>query len=289
MILRRFRAEDFETVRDAADAFLETVSDSPKRGCFAAAGPVIEGRVDFTNSPWTLCARDIVGPLKLDQLKIVNDFYALAAGVAYLPEDAFIDVKPGEPLGDAPQLVIGPGTGFGQALIVPTGAGRKIIATEGGHVSFAAQSDEEQNVKNFLAREHSRVSVERLLSGGGLVDIYRALCRNSSDTKPTIRASDISNTAREGTDPLADKAVDIFCAVLGGVAGDAVLSTGARGGVVLGGGMLPKMHDLLKKSVFIERYSAKGRMSDYVGAVPVKLITADYAALYGAAALIEAD
>ena len=101
-----FRAEDFESIRDAADAYLESVAEKPKQGCFAAAGPIIDEEVDFTNSHWTLRTDDIVNPLGLDTFRIVNDFYALAAGVAHLPESALIEVKSGSAMKDAPQLVI---------------------------------------------------------------------------------------------------------------------------------------------------------------------------------------
>lgn len=284
------RAEDFETIRDAADAYLESVAENPMRGCFAAAGPIIDDEVDFTNSHWTLRASEIAGPLKLDQFRIINDFYALAAGVRYLHDDAFIEIKSGTPVRAAPQLVIGPGTGLGQALIVPQDHGGQIIvATEGGHVSFAPRTDEEFEIKKFIAREHPRVSVERLLSGRGLVNIHRALCAIEGAQRVSLQANEITATAITGEYPIAVKAVDMFCAILGRVAGDAVLATGARGGVVLGGGILPKIKDVFLKSDFAGRFTEKGRMSDYVGAVPVKLIVKDGAALLGAAASLEND
>lgn len=279
-----FRAVDFETIRDAADAYLESVSERPKRACFAAAGPLIDDEVDFTNSHWTLRASEIAGPLRLEQFRIVNDFYALAAGVAYLPVEALIEVKPGTPLTYAPQLVIGPGTGLGQALVVPTASGPKIIATEGGHVSFAPRTDEEFQIKKFIAREHPRVSAERLLSGRGLVNIHRALCAIEGAQRVSLQANEITKAAITGEYPIAVKAVEMFCAILGRVAGDAVLATGARGGVILGGGILPKIQEVFLKSEFVERFVDKGRMSDYVNAAPVHLIVSEGAALYGAAA-----
>jgi len=282
-----FRAEDFETIRDAADAYLESVVEKPKRGCFAAAGPIVDDEVDFTNSHWTLRAPEIAVALKLDQFRIVNDFYALAAGVAHLPDDSFVAVKDGMPMPNAPQLVIGPGTGLGQALIVPTHSGPKIIATEGGHVSFAPRTDEEFEIKKFIAREHPRVSVERLLSGRGLVNIHRALFAMEGAQRVSLQANEITKAAMTGEYPIAIKAVNMFCAILGRVAGDALLATGARGGVVLGGGILPKIQDVFLKSDFVVRFGKKGRMSDYVGAVPVKMIVKDGAALYGAVAALE--
>ena len=279
-----FRAEDFETIGDAAAAYLESVAPRPKRACFAAAGPIIHNEVDFTNSHWVLRAGEITSALALDEFLIVNDFYALAAGVAYLPASALIVVKSGEPVADAPRLVIGPGTGLGQALIVPTAAGDKIIATEGGHVSYAPRSDLEMEIKKFIAREHPRVSVERLLSGRGLVNIHRALCALEGAQRVSLQANEITAAAVSGAYPIAVKAVDMFCAILGRVAGDAVLSTGARGGVILGGGILPKIRDIFLNSEFIARFSDKGRMSEYVAAVPVRMIIEDGAALFGAAA-----
>lgn len=284
-----FRAEDFETVRDAADAFLESVKAKPKRACLAAAGPINNGEVDFTNSHWHLSAKEIKTALALEDAQVVNDFYALAAGVSHLPDEAFVLVKEGKGVADAPILVIGPGTGLGQALIVPTRGGRRVIATEGGHVTFAPRTDEEFEVMKFIAKEHPRVSVERLLSGRGLVNIHRALCAIENTPRVSLQANEITAAAIDGTYPIAGKAVDMFCALLGRVAGDAVLSTGARGGVVLGGGILPKILDIFLASRFVERFLDKGRMRDYVDTAPVRLLIREGAALYGAAAVLAED
>lgn len=287
--VQNFRAEDFESVRDAARAYLESVKERPKRACFAVAGPVGAEEIAFTNSPWRVRRGELKAVLGLNEFLVVNDFYALAAGVEHLPQDAFVTVKeaPGDP--DAPTLVIGPGTGFGQALIVPTGTGRKIIATEGGHVSFAPRTDREIEVMKFIAREHPRVSVERLLSGRGLVNIHRALCAVAGETRISLQADEITAAALEGKPPIAVEAVNMFCEVLGRVAGDAVLATGARGGVVLGGGILPKIRDLFLASRFVERFHDKGRMRGYMEVAPVRLIVRKGAALAGAAAALQAQ
>ncbi|WP_165793800.1 MULTISPECIES: glucokinase [Hyphococcus] len=284
-----YRAMDFENVLDAATAYLDTVAAKPKRACFAAAGPVVDGKVDFTNSHWTLCGPEIARPLGIEQLRIVNDFFALAAGFAHLPGDSVLKVKDGSPMTDAPQLVIGPGTGLGQALIAPTSWGRKVIATEGGHVAFAPYTQDEIEIRNLISRDHPRVSVERLLSGGGLVRIHRALCAIEGAGCDFMQAHEITSAATTGGHMIAVKAVEMFCAILGRVAGDAVLATGARGGVVLGGGILPKMKEVFLNSDFLRCFKDKGRMSDYVGAVPVQLIITENAALFGAAASMETD
>ncbi len=276
------RAAEFKTARDAVGAYLNLVGEKPRRACFAAAAPILGDVVDFTNSPWRLAKDEIKMAFGLDEFLIINDFYALAAGVAHLSDDDLLTVKTGIGVATAPTLVIGPGTGFGQALIVPTHSGSKIVATEGGHVAFAPRTDEETKVMKFIARDHARVSVERLLSGQGLVSIYRALCSHANSPAILLQARDIS-AAPVSEHPIAGHAVKMFCRILGGVVGDAVLSTGARGGVVLGGGILPKIREIFLASEFVERFCDKGRMQDYVVAVPVRMIIKEGAALYGAA------
>lgn len=281
-----FRAEDFETIADAAHAYLEASGEKPTSGCFAVAGPVGGEEITFTNSHWRFRPDEIKKTLRLKRFLPINDFYALASAVDFLPDDYFLPVKDGAGDPAAPTLVIGPGTGLGQALIVPFGKRRRVVSTEGGHVSFAPRTEEEIALLRFIAREHPRVSVERLLSGRGLVNIHRALCVLEDTPRVSLRADEITAAALSGTNPIAVKAVDMFCAVLGRVAGDAVLATGARGGVVLGGGILPKIRNLFLKSAFVERFLDKGRMRDYVDAAPVKMIVKEGAALIGAAAAL---
>ena len=286
---QRFRAEDFETVRDAADAFLESVAVKPAQGCFAVAGPAGGDEIAFTNSPWRFRPSEIETALSLSSLSVVNDFHALAAGVRRLGDAAFETVKEGPGDDAAPCVVIGPGTGLGQALIAPSPAGDVIVPTEGGHVGFAPRTEEEIAVMQFIAREHPRVSLERLLSGRGLVNIHRALCVIADTPRVSLQANEITQAALEQSYPVATRAVDLFCEILGRAAGDAVLACGARGGVYLGGGILPKIREILRQSNFIDCFVDKGRMRPYLEATPVKLIVEERAALYGAAALISGD
>jgi glucokinase len=286
-VAKVYRAGDFVSVADAARAFCSEVEASPASACFAVAGPVTDDVVEFTNSPWTLDIEATRRALALDRLLAVNDFEALAASVRRLAPADLVRVKGGVAVAQAPVLVVGPGTGFGQALIVPVaGAADRIVPTEGGHVGFAPQTKAELQLLAFLAREHGRVSVERILSGPGLVNIHRALTETPGGSAAYPHADDLSRAASEGRDPLAAKALDLFFAMLGSAVGDAVLSTGARGGVVLGGGVVPKNREALSKSDFIERFLAKGRMRGYVEATPIDLIIREGAALVGAAALL---
>jgi glucokinase len=282
-----FRAEDFETIRDAADAYLEAVTAKPKAACFAVAGPVGDDVIDFTNSPWVLEVAKIKAALGLDQFMVANDFEALASSLRHLPKSDLVSVKPGMGAPDAPILVIGPGTGLGQALVLPGNGRDRIIPTEGGHVGLAPGTDEEIEVMKFIAREHPRVSVERVLSGRGLVNIHRALCAIAGTPRVSLKANEITKAAMTKEYPIAVRAVEMFCELLGAVAGDAVLATGARGGVVLGGGILPKIREIFLASQFTRRFLDKGRMRDYVERAPVDLIVNDGAALIGAAVILD--
>lgn len=279
----KFRADEFKTIGDAAAAYLRRVGAAPRRGCFAVAAPVGGDEISFTNSAWRFRPTDMRDALKLTRLLVVNDFFALASSIHQLPDDYFVSVKTGAGDERAPVLVMGPGTGFGQALIVPCGADKRIVATEGGHVAFAPQTDEEIAIMKIIAREYGRVSLERVLSGGGIVSIHRALSELAGEPPLSLRASDISAAAIGGTNPIAERTLHLFCTVLGRAAGDAALATGARGGVVLGGGILPKIREFFLASDFAERFADKGRMSAYVDAIPIRMIVKEGAALIGAA------
>lgn len=278
-----FRAEDFETIRHAADAFLESVQVKPRRACFAVAGPITDDVVEFTNSPWVLDIRAVQAGLQLDELAVINDFAALARGVEHLTPSDYLPVKQGAGDPATPILVIGPGTGLGQSILVPSPTGRRVVATEGGHVAFAPLNEEEMEVLRFILKEHHRVSVERLLSGRGLVNIHRALCAIAGAQRVSLQADEITRAAITREFPIAVKAVDMFCAILGSTVGDAVLATGARCGVVLGGGILPKIREVFLASAFVERFLDKGRMREFVEDVPINLIVREGAALVGAA------
>jgi len=281
--MRAFRAEDYETISDAAKTFLEAAQGKPKAACFAVAGPITDEIVEFTNSPWVLDIAIVKQQLNLERLLAVNDFEALAASVRHLRPADLASVKPGTGEPEAPIVVMGPGTGLGQSIIVPAGGKDVILSTEGGHVAFAPLDDEEIDVLRFIMRDHKRVSNERLLSGCGLVNIHMALCAIAGKPRVSLLADEITRAAQSQENPVAVKAVDMFCAILGSAAGDAVLATGARGGVILGGGVLPRIKDIFLRSRFVERFLDKGRMHQYVEPVPVDLVVRDGAALIGAA------
>ena len=281
-----FGTSDFASLSDAAAAFLDNHHAKPAYACIAVAGPVGDKVIKLTNAAWEIDPGQLKNDLGLQDIMIVNDFEALAYGVASLQSDDLLVIKPGTADVCAPSIVMGPGTGFGQAILAPGDSQAQVFATEGGHVGFAPRTDEQIEIVKFLTRQRERVSVECLLSGQGLVNIHSALCEISNAPLAELSPGEITQAAVEKTDRVAVRTVDLFLDILGDVAGNMVLGAGARGGVTLGGGILPRIKDLFVNSDFPARFTDKGPMKAYLEAVPVKLIIRDGAALLGAGAMM---
>ena len=258
----------------------------PAEAVLAVAGPVVHGVADLTNAKgWHLDERSLAAALGLARVRVSNDFAALARAVA---EFDAADLHPvgGCGLIDATQTVslIGPGTGTGVGARIVDGATAAILVCEGGHIAFAPGDSVELELLRVLARRFGRVSVERILAGQGLVNLHQALAeiegRDLAETTPGA----ITDAALQG-DALALATLNRFFAILGGVAGDLALVHGALGGVVLAGGILPRVRNLLDQSSFRSRFEDKGRMSILLRQIPTNLLIATDVALSGAAGL----
>ncbi|WP_331345749.1 glucokinase [Cellvibrio sp. UBA7661] len=259
--------------------------DVPAYGCLAIAGPIENGQAAMTNLNWKFSIDGLRDQLGMKTLHVINDFASLAYAVPFLQDDELVTLYDSHKVNtDAPIVVMGPGTGFGMAALVPNQNNWKIIPTEGGHASFAPTNEKELAIKSFLLKEQNHVSVENILSGGGLVTLYRAIAHNAGVNAQAYTPADVSTKGITNEDSLCREAVLTFCDVLGEVAGDKALSLGARGGVVIGGGITPKLIDLLPESHFLERYKNKGPMAGYVSDISIRLIINDKAALVGSAA-----
>jgi len=248
-----------------------------------AAGPVESGIVQFTNSPWQI-GLDILrafNPQTPPQL--VNDFVAQAEGVLALGEG---DVQR---IGnttlrapDAPIGVLGPGTGLGVAMLVPGVDGHyRAYAGEGGHVDLPVTEDREYEVLKRLKPGHVHVSAERVLSGPGLERLYATLRAIDGATSKTLGAHEIDTHARAGDDPYASEAVRLFTGWLGAVAGNLALTIGAKGGIYLSGGILPRWGSLFDGDLFRDRFEAKGRFSPYMASIATALVLAPDIAFRG--------
>jgi glucokinase len=275
------------------DIVAKFISEHPlvvTAAAFGIAGPVRNGRVRTPNLAWIVDGAVVARALGLAHVALINDLEANAWGIPALDETDFVTLQPGAPGAIGNQAVISAGTGLGQAGLYWDGERHRPFATEGGHGDFAPRNTTEMRVLEFLLKEFDRVSVERLVSGPGLCNIFRALENIASRSAATtaLLASDdpaaaISRAALTNSDPLAVQALDLFVSLYGAEAGNLALKMMATGGVFIGGGIAPRIIEKLTGNAFIEAFLAKGRMRALMAAIPVKVILNDKTALIGAA------
>jgi glucokinase len=274
-------AADFESV---LKGYLDKIGAAqlPSSASIAVAGPVTDGKVTFTNRKWQL-SEDEFKHLGFSSALLINDFAALAFAAAAAPSHQLFTLGPDiQGLPDEPISILGAGTGFGVSCLARY-RGRSVpIATEGGHIGFAPGNAREIQLLGVLARRFGHVSVERILSGPGIENIYAALGELDGKTLDSPEASVIVDKAGAG-DAVASETVQLFCAIYGSVAGDMALAHGARGGVFIAGGIAQKIKDILANSDFRARFDAKGRLSYFVNAIPTRIILDDNATFIGAA------
>ena len=287
-----FSGADYPDPHAALAAYLAATGASPVAACLAVAAPVAGDEVRFTNSAWHFSRRRLQRRLGVDRLLVLNDFEALALALPTLKRADLTVLGPKSPrarrASQAPLAVLGPGTGLGVATLVPQADRWIALAGEGGHAGFAPQDDLEFALAQIMRRGTARLSNESILSGPGLSALYRALAVVDGAQPVSLSPAQVSARALDSSDARAVRAVDVFCAVLGAVAGDIALITGARGGVYIGGGIAPRLAPLLEKSRFRARFDDKAAQRDYVGAIPTWLISAPVPALSGAVEALRA-
>ncbi len=258
------------------------------RAVIGIANPIMGDQVQMTNSPWHFSIEETRQQFGFQSLRLINDFTALAMAVPFLSERDLRAVGTGQAEPGTPLGLVGPGTGLGVSGLIPTRAGKwHALAAEGGHVSFAACDSGEQSLWEDARRQFGHVSMERLVSGRGLQFIYQHLSRAAGAPAQNYTPADITGHAIADTNPHCRHALDMFCAILGTAASNLALTLGARGGIYLGGGIVPRLGSYFDQSPFRTRFNDKGRFSDYLAAIPVFVITSDNPALLGAAALLE--
>lgn len=279
--------EDHASFQTAWEAFRQANGGHlPPRASMAIAGPVDQEVIRFTNNPWIIRPALVKEKLGVDQYTIVNDFEAVAHAVARATDDQFLHLSgPDQALTSEGTIsVLGPGTGLGVAHLWRSGTEYRVTATEGGHIDFSPLDSIEDAILARLRKRHTRVSVERVVAGPAISDIYQTLA--AMEGKPVTDEDDIAIWTRgiNGEESLAAAAVDRFCLSLGSVAGDIALVQGGFGGVVIAGGLGYRLRDHLPNSGFAERFRAKGRFAGLMATIPVKLITHPQPGLFGAAA-----
>jgi glucokinase len=287
-----FASREEPSLESLLRKFLAGAEHPVTHGCIGVAGPVRQGRCEATNLPWIIDAAALARQLHLARVGLINDLAAQAYGIEVLEEKDFEVLNPGTQDPHGNRAVIAAGTGLGEVGLFRCGGELRPFASEGGHADFAPRNHLEMELLDYLLRHHSRVSAERVLSGRGLVNLYHFLKESGRGQEPAwladaLRADDpaavISRNALDGRSPLCDQALDLFVTLYGAEAGNLALKLMATGGVYLGGGIAPKIIARLREPLFMNAFTAKGRMKPLVQAMPVRVILNPKTALLGAA------
>ena len=259
----------------------DTAAPAPVCASFAVAGPVAGGRARLTNRPWTIDAAALAETFALRRVTLLNDFAALAHGLAFLPVGGRIVLQAGAKNARGPLAVLGPGTGLGAALVLAPGQQQVVVPTEAGHADFAPVEARDWALRETLAAEAAPVTAERVLRGDGIAQLYRALGGGEQATAEIC--------ARSGNDGRAAEAIAWYLQLLGRFAGSLALTLGATGGVYLAGGVLPRLAERLPGSDFLAGFNDRGPLAAYARAIPVHLVVDAGAALGGAALAASRD
>lgn len=291
---RRYPSNAFDSLEAMVQRFLEESGQPlPRSACFAVAGPVTEEagrqRARLTNLPWQLDTSRMEATLSIPTIALLNDFQAVGYSLDSLTDDELSPLHsvPARPRG--PRLALGAGTGLGACLVMPDGDAVTSYASEAGHIAFAPRDEEQQALLGYTQSELERVSYERLVSGSGLVRIYRFLLyrRGLAEEDPLLEADDpaaaIGGHALAGDHPVALEAVTLFSRLYGAIAGDLALACLPSGGVYIAGGIAPKLLPCLQQGAFMQAFFDKGRMAGLMYRFPVHVITNTQSGLLGAA------
>lgn len=288
-----YRSADFPGLPAVVRAFTATLEKVPDRACFGVACPVNDGICRLTNLEWVVDASRLSQEVGVARAGLVNDFHAVALALPLLAEDDLVVLQAGQPVAHGAMAIIGAGTGLGQSLLVWDGKAYQVLPSEGGHADFAPRSRLEAQLFVYLLERFGHVSYERLLSGPGLVNLYRFLVDSGIGTEQrAVRAemedgdpaAVISRHGLEGTDAVCVRALDLFAEIYGAQAGNLALTVRAEGGVYLAGGIAPVILEKLRDGTFLQAFTGKGRMASLLERVPVRVIVNPNTGLIGAAA-----
>jgi glucokinase len=285
---RTLAVADHPTIADAIATYLAQrgALPMPQQGAIAIASAVTGDRIAMTNHPWSFSISALRSQLGFDRLEIINDFTALALALPHLAREHRLQVGGGAPAVQAPLGVLGPGSGLGVSGLIPAGSGWIALSGEGGHATMAPASDRESAVLDRMRRHFDHVSAERVLSGPGLVNLYNTLAALDGVPSQGYTAAQITDPEIGAVDPICTETVSLFCAMLGTMAANLALTLGARGGIYIGGGIVPRFDQRFAQSPFRGRFEAKGRFSAYLAAIPTYVVTHPLPAFLGCAAVL---
>ncbi len=286
---RRYDSRAYVHFDEVLHDFLQHLSVAPEVICLAIAGPVTAQQVTLTNLNWHINAQHIQQRFSIPVVRIMNDFEAVAHSIEALSHDDLATLQAGSPQPDATRVVLGAGTGMGVAWLVNCVNGTTVLATEAGHIDFAPTNTLQIALFDYLKMRYGHVSVERILSGQGLVDLFHFLQRyiskpgQANDRQPAVNeAAMVTRLAFEQQDPTALQTLEHFSEIYGAYAGNLALTGLCHGGVYIAGGIAPRILQSLQQPGFINAFQSKGRFHTLMQTIPVYVITHNKAGLLGA-------
>ena len=291
----RYVCRDFDTLADAIFYHLHREGLPRPRSCAIGIATAVTGdHVRMTNHHWSFSTRALQSALGAERVLVINDFTALALALPALGPQSMRKVGGGEPVAGAAKGLVGPGTGLGVSGLLRSDDGATLVAVggEGGHATLSSYEPEERAVLDLLHRRFGHVSAERAVSGPGLENLYMALAelRGLKLAPGEGRAAPAITAAALAGEPFSSEVVTMFCALLGDVAGHVALTLGARGGLYIGGGIVPRLGDWFDRSPFRARFESCGRLTSYLRAIPTYVVQeADQAPLLGASRALDRD
>ena len=281
---------EFSGPAEAIQEYLElTRLPHPNWAALAFATAISGDILAMTNNGWKFSIRELGNKLAVSNLRILNDFTALALSLPVLKADDLMSVGAGSPVLGKSIGLIGAGTGLGVSGLIPNPHGYTPIEGEGGHMTMPAFNAREAELISLAKKRFPHLSAERLLSGSGLSLLYEVIAEANGVSHQALLPHEISQRGIAGNCPLCKEAIDTFCAMLGTVAADVALVLGARGGIYIGGGIIPKLGEYFVSSPFRERFEEKGRFSSYLSKIPTWVIRAPWPGLMGAANSLDDD
>ncbi|MCB1075679.1 MAG: glucokinase [Simkania sp.] len=287
---QKFPSKDYPNLRTIVKKFLIGVGLEIERACFGIAGPVEDGKSKATNLPWIIDSRLLETELKIKKVALINDLEANAYGLKVLSEDEFFVLNEGDSNAQGNQAMVSAGTGLGEAGIFFDGKDHFPFACEGGHTDFGPRNEIEDQLLHYLRKKFEHVSYERILSGPGLYNLYQFVVDTKLEdedpkTVELINSGDsprlVSELGLSGDSAACAKTLQLFASIYGSEAGNAALKFFALGGIFLGGGIAPKILEVLKSSQFMDNFKAKGRFAQLLSTIPVKVVLNDNTALLG--------
>ena len=287
-----FQSRHFSSLDLVVETFLKGHREKIERACFGIAGPVIDGRSETTNLPWVVDARQLKKRFRISKVALINDLEATAYGALGLAKEDCYLLNRGQSVAQGNQCVVAAGTGLGESILFWDGSAYQPCATEGGHTDFAPRTPGEIELLEYLLARFSRVSYERVLSGPGLLVLYKYFKHRAKGQEPPwlrerLSQEDpsavITEVALTGKVQLCIDTVNLFVEIYGAEAGNLALKSLATGGVYLGGGIAPKILKLLRGDRFMNAFCAKGRYASLMSRIPIRVIMNEQTALLGAA------